>query len=160
MTQDTQHEQKCEIRHRDKNKMCVLVTLLIVIKYPTRSSLSEEGLPGIIAWVNAVHCDWEGMITGIWVTCSQKQKEIDASMQSAFSVLFSMEVYPVECCHPYSSWVFPPQSNLSGNTQRDLFPWWLKYNQADNGINHHNIHFRRDKVRTLGFCIMCEEKRK
>lgn len=28
------------------------------------------------------------------------------------------------------------------------------------GINHHDMHFRRKKVRKLGFCVVCEESRK
>lgn len=37
---------KGEIRYRDENKLCVLVPLIIVMKYPTRSSLAEERVAG------------------------------------------------------------------------------------------------------------------
>lgn len=37
---------KGEIRYRDKNKLCVLVPLIIVMKCLTRSNLAEESVAG------------------------------------------------------------------------------------------------------------------
>lgn len=55
-------------------------------------------------------------------------RQVDADAQLASSFCFGSGTPAMNWCHPYSVWVFPPQSSCSENSLKDD----SKSNQIDN----------------------------